>query len=66
MDDIQSGQSLTNRQRLVYEFEDLIAVHGILVRNHTLYIPPLQEGEPQKVAKIRKYMTYAKWLGTLQ
>ena len=67
LDEVQRDQSLTNRERVVEELVDLIAVAEIcrdegLIRNFF----PLQEEIIAKRAKIERYMRIAREQGVLQ
>lgn len=65
LDEIQEGQHLNNAQRLVYEFNDIVAVmeelkeHGLIGQ---LYDREMIE---EKKTKMKKYFAYSESLGTL-
>lgn len=64
--EVQPGQNLNNAQRIVAEFADLLAVLEML-RD----VLPVDERSPEEIisekqAKVRKFMDYARALGTLE
>ena len=62
MEEIQPGQLLTNRERLIDEFNDLVAVLEMaglplqVVNGHKIEM---------KIKKVERYLAYAKECGTL-
>ena len=60
MNDTQPGLAHNNLQMLEHELSDLVAVAGML----GLY--PQKDDMDKKVARVRKYMKYAKKVGTLK
>jgi len=61
----QKDQDFTNAQRLVYEFNDLIAVMKMMEREGLL--PEIYNGSMQnlKIDKIEQYLKYSSECGTL-
>lgn len=54
MEEVQPGQELTNRQRIIYELNDLIG----LLKFASLYEERVTQ-QRDKVAKFNKYLEYA-------
>lgn len=64
--EVQPGQELTNAQRIVYEFNDILAVMEIL-REHGVFdkvVDPV--ALLLKKNKIEKYLNYSAKVGTLE
>lgn len=67
VDDIQAGQELTNKERLIYELCDLMAVVEMLQEIDVLPSNIFKrETIFKKKMKVAKYMEYAKGVGTLK
>lgn len=65
VNEVQPGQELTNAQRLIYEFSDLMAVMEMLVdEGHLPYVFDRIMIEKKK-KKIEEYIQYSKIMGTL-
>lgn len=65
IDEIQEGHELSNRERLKYEFNDLITVSALLNESGiNLEVEP--KDLEKKMQKISKYMNYSKELGLLK
>ena len=64
MKEIQKDQPLTNSERIVEEFNDLIAVMEMLYDKPIIeiIIPELIDA---KKSKVEKYLSYSQGLGTL-
>lgn len=64
--EIQEGQDLTNAQRLIYEFNDLVAAMKMLYGEG--HLPPVMVPAMQmeKMTKVEKYLKYSEQQGTLQ
>ena len=66
LNEVQEYQNLNNAQRLIYEFNDLVATMKILEEggyfNESIFNEDLQSIKKQK---IRKYLEYSKECGTL-
>lgn len=63
-DEIQQGHTMTNRERIGYELNDLVAVVDELESRGM--IPPLDEDAMLlKKAKIAQYLKYSRELGIL-
>lgn len=63
-DDVQAGQSLSNKERLAGEFEDLIAVYEML-QAEDLALPLNRENINRKKEKVERYFEYSRGKGTL-
>ena len=65
LNEIQEGQTLTNAERLIYEFNDLVAVMEML--REAGYIHKVFDGEQTvlKKEKVRTYLNYSKSIGKL-
>lgn len=66
IDEIQPGQPMTNAERILYEFSDLLAVVGMLVDEGVLPKNGLTEMMDKKVEKIEKYLKYSAEVGRLE
>lgn len=66
LDEIQSGQPLTNAERIVYEFNDIVAIMEIL--HYKKLIPQMIDHEAISIkkAKIEKWLKYSKEIGTVK
>ena len=63
LDEVQEGQDLSNAERIVYEFNDLLATLGVLEDEGYLdNIIDLSAIDKKKL-KIEKYLCYSKELG---
>jgi hypothetical protein len=64
--EVQEGQHLNNAERLVYEFNDIVAVMELL--HEKGLIPTVIDGEAinKKKKKIEKYITYSQELGIVK
>lgn len=60
MNEIEPGRCYSNRQSLEHELSDLVAVA------ETLGLYPKREDMDKKKARVKKYMEYAKQVGTLK
>lgn len=60
MDEVQAGQDLTNRERIIREYNDLVALMEMAGLND-------QRGAliDRKVARVEKYLDYSRLLGLL-
>lgn len=68
LDEIQSGQPLTNRQRIAEEYRDLVAVANILVEEGILAVHEMavrQKDVDAKRAKIERFMAISRREGVL-
>lgn len=64
--EVQPGQQLTNAQRIVYEFNDILAVMELL-HGYDYIPPPIQPLSIKlKKEKLHNYIDYAKDCGTIQ
>lgn len=61
MEEIEPGQTLTNRERLQGEVNDLIAVIELVRLGHSNHA-----ASHRKKTKVLAYMDYAEKIGTLQ
>jgi hypothetical protein len=69
VDEIQPGQDLTNGERVMQEFVDLIAVVEMLADAGYLPnipSPKILEWSDAKKAKVKKFMAYSRERGTLE
>ncbi len=65
-EEIQEGQGLTNAERIVYEFNDLLAVIGMLENEGVLPKETIRTDLIQaKQEKIEKYLKYSESLGVI-
>lgn len=68
LDEIQSGQPLTNRQRIAEEYRDLVAVANILVEEGILAVHEMavsQKDVDAKRTKIERFMAISRREGVL-
>jgi len=63
--EIQPDQSLTNSERLVYEFNDILAVMEMLLDEGHINTIIDRTAIELKKQKVEKYLKYAKECGTL-
>lgn len=66
MDEKQEGQDLYNFQRLIYEFNDIVAVMELLFEKYPQNNPVDRVMVDAKKDKLRKWMEYSVKQGTLQ
>lgn len=59
LEEIQPEQNLTNAERIIYEFNDIIAVMEMLQEEQVFHKILDREAIEKKKAKIAKYMDYA-------
>jgi hypothetical protein len=68
LDEVQTGQPLTNKERIVEEYAQLVSVMGTL--DHlgliTLNSDIFKEAHREKRNRVYLYMDYAKSLGTVK
>lgn len=66
LDEVQPGQEMTNAERLVYEFNDIVAIMEMLYDEEL--IPKVYDNEAiaAKKEKVEKFLKYSQQLGTLQ
>ena len=65
LDEIQAGQNLTNRERIVYEYTDLIAVFSLLADMGIVDGNTNMKEFDSKQEKVLKYLEYARENGTV-
>lgn len=65
-EEIQDGQELTNAQRLVYEFNDILAAMEMLQERGVIQLVIDREAIEKKKEKIIKYMNYSRSLGVVE
>ncbi len=65
MDEIQPGQILTNGARIVYEFNDILAVMELLQDSGAIGNVIDRKAIDLKKEKVREYMRYSRDLGTI-
>ena len=64
-EEIQPGQELTNAERIVYEFNDIVAVIKTLYDLGVIKKVFDHEAIKLKQEKIKKYLEYSQTLGTV-
>lgn len=65
LNEIQQEQPLTNAERIVQEYADLLAVVEMLVDEGHLVIPDLSEAKAAKKRKVEEFLRYSASRGTL-
>lgn len=65
LNEIQMGQELTNAERIIYEFNDIVAVMEILHAEGHLSRVIDQQYIALKKQKIEKHFQYSKEIGTV-
>jgi NTP pyrophosphatase (non-canonical NTP hydrolase) len=68
LDEVQTGQDLTNRQRIAEEYRDLVAVAAILVEEGILAVHEMavdQKAVDAKRARIERFMEISRREGVL-
>jgi hypothetical protein len=63
--EVQEGQPLSNAQRIVYEFNDIVAMMDMLHDEGLVEDIIDQVAIAKKKAKVEKYMEYSLKLGTV-
>lgn len=63
--EVQSGQTLTNAERIEIELVDLVTIAKILTRENFRSDLDYFELEDKKLKNLEKYMKYAKRMGTV-
>ena len=64
-EEIQPDQDLTNAERIVYEFNDIVAVMEIL-KDEGVFDTVIDRGAiEKKKEKVSKYLDYSKQVGTI-
>jgi hypothetical protein len=63
--EIQDGQELTNAERIVYEFNDIVAMMEILQEEGVFDKVIDREAIDKKKLKVTKYLDYSVELGTV-
>jgi hypothetical protein len=66
LDEIQPGQELTNAQRIVYEFNDIVAVMEILKEEGIFDKVIDRDAIEEKKIKIEKYIKYSTEMGVIK
>ncbi len=66
LEEIQPGQNLTNAERIVYEFNDIVAVMEMLYEEGHIKKVIDPEAIALKKIKVEKWLEYSKKIGTLQ
>lgn len=64
--EVQPDQELTNAERIVYEFNDILAVMELLFESGAINKVVDQGAIDIKKAKIKKYLEYSQSLGTVE
>ncbi|CAK0767358.1 conserved hypothetical protein [Gammaproteobacteria bacterium] len=65
LEEIQPEQELTNAQRIVYEFNDILAVMEILQEEGVFDKVIDREAIDKKKIKVAKYLAYSTQIGTV-
>lgn len=67
INEVQEGQPLTNAQRIMYEFADLVAIVELLEEENLLGSDEVtfQRAVALKKEKVKKWLSYSKSVGTL-
>lgn len=65
LDEIQPDQNQTNAQRIVYEFNDIVAMMEILKEEGIIDTVIDIEAIEKKKAKVAKYLEYSYKMGTI-
>lgn len=65
LNEIQEGQSLNNSERLIYEFNDILAMMEILKEEGLINNVIDREAIEKKKIKVKKYLDYSIKLGTV-
>lgn len=65
LEEVQSDQDLTNAQRIVYEFNDIVAVMEILQSEGVFEKVIDREAIEKKKQKVKKYLNYSITVGTV-
>ncbi len=65
LDEVQPEQKLTNAQRIVYEFNDILAMMEILEEEGIFKNIIDREAINKKKIKVAKYLAYSAELGTI-
>ena len=63
--EIQPGQPLTNADRLIGEYADIVGVMELLQENGYIQLPDLRPMIERKKAKVLKYLEFSRRCGTL-
>lgn len=66
LDEVQEGQTLTNAESLVYEYNDVLAVMEELKEITKLSNVGCPAQMALKTSKLRKYLGYAKRIGVVE
>ena len=66
MEEIQEGQTLTNEQRLVYEFNDIYAMMELLQEEGLIDAIIDYDAVVKKKEKVKKYLEYSIKLGQVK
>ena len=65
LDEVQPSQSLTNAERIVYEFNDILAVMEMLKEEGYIKNVVDNDAIAKKKIKINKFINYSNNIGTL-
>lgn len=66
LEEVQPSQGLTNAERIVYEFNDILAVMEIMQERGMIRDVIDREAIDKKKAKVQKYIAYSEQLGTVK
>lgn len=66
LDEVQPEQDLTNAQRIVYEFNDILAVMEILQEEGIFEKVIDREAITKKKIKVAKYLSYSAEIGAVK
>ncbi len=65
-EEVQPSQDLTNAQRIVYEFNDIIAIMEMLKEEGVINLIEDRTMIDKKKEKVEKFLLYSKECGTLK
>lgn len=66
LQEVQPEQPLTNAERVVYEFNDIVAIMDLLMVDNAISNVFDRVAIGLKKVKVEKYLEYSKELGTLK
>lgn len=66
LEEVQPSQELTNAQRIVYEFNDILAVMELMQERGMISNMFDREAIDKKKAKVQKYLAYSEQLGAVK
>lgn len=66
LDEVQPEQELTNAERIIYEFNDIVTMMEILAEEGVFDIVIDRKAIEKKKLKVEKYLNYSLKLGTIK